>query len=777
MLKPFWRLLVFAMLVAVCPSFAISADVTIVEGGQARAAVFVPARLLDDRVKNPEPPGIARTWKAEDQRRRLRESIYDLVAIIERISGAKLAIIAGPPTADERRAPIIVGELATGLLGEPAKHRTGQGLRIVAKDGRLFLTGESDLATSYAIYTLLDQLGCRWYMPSEMGEVLPRLTTITIPAQDLSAAPASLHRAIWYCDNDYARRNRAGGPGLAAGHALENTVPKALRETHPEIRAQIAGKPHPHLVKWTHPLVAKAVADSILAGLAKEPLTPSFSLSPDDGAVWDESDDTKYDAGDFDPAIQAVSKTDRLMVFANRVAEQVAPQHPNVKLGILAYADYTRPPVREKLHPSIVPQIAPITFSRAQPMSDDREPNNAAIRKMVTGWGQAAPATSYYFYGFYLAEVSSPNPMIRKWGHDIPFIYAQGNCQYWQPETMSNFETSMHALYLGLRMAWDPQQQPGAIIDELHSKFYGAASKPMAEYWDHIDRTWVETPEFAGCGFGHLRRWTPEKLAAGRKSLDAAKSAAGTDLERQRVQLADDSFALFEQFMQLRRNLAEGRWQSLATDASRYVDRAKELGEKYQPQFAFARMGWTGERTVNVRYFEAFYKKTYDDAARVMNDAVRVGEPLRRWRYQPDERKQGEAVGWSRGEFDDSAWKTTDCAIDTWSAIGLHNYMGSVWYRTSVKLDPPAAGKRCHLWLGATDGRAKVFVNGQHIPWKNDKGETVDSFTGFCQPASFDITAALKPGENQISLFCTREFINELGTGGLIAPVAIYTDR
>ena len=70
-----------------------------------------------------------------------------------------------------------------------------------------------------------------------------------------------------------------------------------------------------------------------------------------------------------------------------------------------------------------------------------------------------------------------------------------------------------------------------------------------------------------------------------------------------------------------------------------------------------------------------------------------------------------------------------------------------------------------------------MFVNGQHTPYLNEKGEKTDTFVGYCQPASFDITTALKPGaKNQISLLCTRKFLNELGTGGLLAPVVIYSN-
>ncbi len=756
-----------------------AAEVTLVDQGQGRAAVFVPERLWDEVAKAPEPPSVWRSLKPEDNRRRLRESVRDFVGVIERISGAKLPVEVGRPKAGDPRVAILVGELAATWFGPPAqKLEYQQGCRVVVAGRTVGLIGESDLATSYAIYTLLDQLGCRWFLPSPMGEVLPTLRTVSLTERDFSTGPHTIYRGVWYCDNDFARRNRLGGMELSAGHALENAVPKALREQHPEIRAIIGGKPHAHWLKWTHPLVAESITKTLFAKLEKEPTLKSLSLSPDDGATWDESDDTKFDAGDFDPGLQTVAKADRLMVLCNRVAAAVAPKYPDVKFGVLAYVDYTRPPVREKPHPTIVPQIAPITFSRAHPMNDLNEPNNVSLRQLVEGWGKVVPATSYYFYGFNLAEVASPNPMLTKWGHDIPFIYARGACRYWQPETLANFETSFHAHWLGLRLAWNPAQTPAAVIEELHQRFYGRAGAAMGAYWRHIDAVWVKTPEYAGCGFGHLRRWTLPQLTEARRLLVAGRAACATEAERARVQLADDSLGQFEMFMQQRRDLAEGQWAKLAQDVPAYRQRLIELGKQYAPQFAFARMGWTGERTLNVRYFDAFYAKTHQDAARVATNFTLLGPPLRQWLFLPDKEQNGEAAGWAKPEFDDRAWRTTDSVVDTWSALGLHNYMGSAWYRLSVKVPPVVAGKKIYLWIGATDGRVKVFVNGRHISWLNAKGESATAASGYCEPFSFDITAAVRPGEaNTVALFCTREMVNELGTGGLLAPAAIYAER
>ena len=43
---------------------------------------------------------------------------------------------------------------------------------------------------------------------------------------------------------------------------------------------------------------------------------------------------------------------------------------------------------------------------------------------------------------------------------------------------------------------------------------------------------------------------------------------------------------------------------------------------------------------------------------------------------------------------------------------------------------------------------------------------------------NFDVTAVVKPGAaNQISILTTRTFFNELGTGGLLGPAALYREK
>src|SRR5688500_14747068 len=123
--------------------------------------------------------------------------------------------------------------------------------------------------------------------------------------------------------------------------------------------------------------------------------------------------------------------------------------------------------------------------------------------------------------------------MLRKWGHDVPYLVRRpGNVVFWQPETTANHEYATHALYMANRLAWDPSLDPQAIFDEVNQKFYGAAAQPMAAFWDHLDRCWHETNEYSGCGFGYMRRFTPERLSKARELMNAATAAAQSEAEK-----------------------------------------------------------------------------------------------------------------------------------------------------------------------------------------------------------------------------------------------------
>lgn len=753
-------------------------EITLVKNGRSRCVVRATPRIMAadltvNRQKDEE------AYYKEIDRRRLRESIRDFARCLEKMSGADINIATNAAVAKADVA-VLIGEQAEEVFGPVGmKVLGGQGYRVVVRKRKAGFYGESDLATSYAIYDILHELGCRWYMPGELGEVIPERKTIALVEQDRTDGPHTYYRGIWYADEAYKRRNRCGGLLINAGHALEGYISQELREEHPEWRGISGGKPHRRRLKWSKPGVAEALADGVIARLDRTPGKLSISLSPDDGMSYDETDDKKLDAGDWDSSVSQISITDRQVWLCNRIIERVDKKHPGIRYGMLAYGASTRAPVREKPHPLLVPQIAPITFRRAHPMTNDDVPDNKQLRELMAAWSKLCPEISYYYYGWFLAEPATPNPFLTKWAVDVP-IAMKNNCRYWQPETQPNFETTMHALYMSLQLAWDPELDPWAIYEEINSRFYGNAGAAMKSYWELVDNTWTGTPEYSGCGFGHLRRFPPEVMAKWRTSMDAALAACGTITEYRRVKLADESLRLFELFMQMRRDLAEGRWRKMEHQSRTYVGSMAALGIEYRENYTFCRgRSWGG--SLNTSYFKAFYKATYDDAARIGNTkkyTILPRKPIREFKYKDDPEKKGDAKGWQKTDLDDEKWPTTDVCMQTWSTLGLHSYMGTVWYRTKIKLGKLTEGKSVYLWIGATDGTAKVFINGKHVLYTQADGESTEEASGYCKPFSFDVTSVIKANaENLVVIKATRTFINELGTGGLLAPVTLYVEK
>jgi hypothetical protein len=773
-------------------------QVGIARDGQAQAVIVVPTGWTNVTAL---PKELVPRYTQDPLKLRgevFRDSIKDLALYLGKMSGSTIEIVEGLP-AGEKRTPIYIGAAAQKVFGPVGITKAGLfGFRVVADRGRgIGLYGESEYGTSYAIYELLHRLGCRWFMPTELGEVVPATPTLTVPEMDLSLAPATEFRGMWQGGSDWLRRNRMGGDGgvisVNVGQgALESYITAEQRKAHPEWCLHVNGQPSAHLLRWTHPGVANAIADAIIqqidttyAPVFEYGLGLDFGLNPGDYVIpADDPFEAKADPDPrvWEPAAGRWSVTDRYILLVNRVAERVGQKYPTVRFGGLAYVNISMPPAKYLVHPNFGVTIAPIDFNRHHPMDWPDHPNEFWLRDMVEGWGKKVQHLGAYWYGMNLAEVNAPNPFITKWGTDIG-ILLENNLSSWEPETMGAWDSMLPGYYLAARMTFYPEEKPEEILRDLWTKFYGAAAEPMGRYWHRMDRAWVDANEYAGAHWGYLKMFTPEVMAGARADIDEALARCRTIPEYRRVKLIDDMFALFELYMKMRRDWAAAKFAGLATDYNTYrvglEFREKRLG------LAGTRYGWDG-------YPDAFIGGAYRDATRMDKEFARVGAPMLEWKWRHNPILDFDALPWTAPDYDDAAWPTTHVVRDTWSSLGHHKTMteasanrsGRMTYRTSQKLPAVPQGKKVFLWIGSTDGSAKLFVNGRHVKYivpektrRNEKGDQLEAFSGYCAPAQFDVTDALIAGENQITILCDRYNLNELGTGGLMGPVVIYRDK
>ncbi|MFN0128575.1 MAG: hypothetical protein ACKV19_18030 [Verrucomicrobiales bacterium] len=345
--------------------------------------------------------------------------------------------------------------------------------------------------------------------------------------------------------------------------------------------------------------------------------------------------------------------------------------------------------------------------------------------------------------------------------------------------------------WLAIRMTFYADAMPEQVLEDLWTKFYGPAAGPMARYWTGIDRAYLEARQYAGSPFGYLRIFTPNVMAAARNDLDAALAACRTAVEYRRVQLIDESFGLFEWSMKMRNDWAAGNLGDLDAAYASWRHGIRQMQRKYGVIPRFANEGYAGDGHVQGRHgnpvwSDHFVGHGYREGARMEREFVRHGAPMLEWKWRHNPAPESEALPWTAPGFDDTNWPTTHVARETWSSFGHHLTLtdaasgrsGRMAYRARQKLDPMPPGKKVFLWIGATDGSAKLFVNGRHIRYVTpNKGEVLDAFSGYCQPARFDVTDAVQEGVNEFALLAERVHLNELGTGGLMGPVILYRER
>ena len=125
-------------------------------------------------------------------------------------------------------------------------------------------------------------------------------------------------------------------------------------------------------------------------------------------------------------------------------------------------------------------------------------------------------------------------------------------------------------------------------------------------------------------------------------------------------------------------------------------------------------------------------------------------------------------------DFDASGWKTGPGGFGTaktpGTTIGTVWDSKDIWVRTEFDYDPTKGKLVLNLHY---DEDPIIYING--VKAAQPEGFTVDYILSDISP---EAQLSLKAGKNTIAIYCVREFINELGTGGLLgAPVVIYRER
>ena len=125
------------------------------------------------------------------------------------------------------------------------------------------------------------------------------------------------------------------------------------------------------------------------------------------------------------------------------------------------------------------------------------------------------------------------------------------------------------------------------------------------------------------------------------------------------------------------------------------------------------------------------------------------------WQFEIDNGRSGEARGMHEEGYALKEEITVPfCPESELSGLGYKDFMFGVWYKRKVNLEKCEG--RTVLHFGAVDYACKAFVNGEFV------GEHKGGYVSF----SFDITNAVREGENEITVFAMDDTRDRLIPSG-----------
>jgi hypothetical protein len=711
-----------------------------------------------------------------------KEAAKEIQDYIKRISGVAPEIVVGREKTV--KSQILIGMAASTELETKIRQQSKDpySFALMVDEGSVSLRGLSPEGTRVAAYELLEQLGVRWFMPGEIGTVVPVNKDVVLKVQKTIQVPSFAAR--WTTSNrnnkklgdEWMQRVRMGGPIFPSSHGIHllelstdattasskstaKNSTESLFSRHPEYFALVGGKRKISQLCISNPEVLKMAIASTKAYFRNNPTEQWIGMGPNDGRGFCECDNCRaLDANDYDPFAHEISVSDRYIWFFNKVLEGIKDEFPDKKIAFYAYSAYMRPPVRIKPDPKIVPATAVIGLCRLHGMGNPNCPEKSYEKQLTTEWGKIVPEVYNRGYWYNLSDPGLPFFMISRVKKEIPLGKALG-IHGWKVETADNYAAELPSTYIAAKLMWNVNSNVDSLVDDFCDKFFGLASKPMKRYIQLLDGALTNADYHTGSSWDLPHIYTKETRRIALNAINEAVKLAGKEnMYSKRVDMYKKDFNYFLDFA----DMIEQRFANNFIAAKKAEDDYMSIGvglTKQEPQLL---------KTLHVVDYNKrfFLNATEEGYKRVSGGNKLVAGFKTKWDFAIDPERIGEMIGLWRPENKGGNWTKMESDY-SWSDQGLRYYKGLAWYRQTVRIPAVSKGRRLFLWFGGVDEKASVWVNGIKIGESN-----VGSF----QPFELEATNALKAGEeNIVCIMVTNDKLNELGTGGIVGPVMIWS--
>ena len=386
---------------------------------------------------------------------------------------------------------------------------------------KLDLWNKDERGSLNAVCAYLRDLGVRWYLPGELGEIIPKKASLTISPVDKTVRPDFALRApgqyfkpfsgdteqtLWDLRMGFSYAPDIMGTSTWVGliHGIGQVIGRdEMAQTHPEYYAK------------------RANGSRVFMRMSKGDGTPCLSSPGLLGAnvryiralfdFYGESTVSVMMPDGVDSTCQCdlckVKATpergpegfmsDYVWDYVNRVAKEVYKTHPGKKISCLAYGGYRLPPTKiAQLSPNIVVILSQTRSSELNDYVDTKQKEHMlSIRQE---WLKKIPQghAPFLVYDIYSTGFNSTFMPPRFFPHtiasDLRSLKGSSQGDFLEAYSGGGSKTlgehlgvSYLNLYVTAQFWWDADQDVDKLLDEYYTLFYGPAAAEMKAFVDY----------------------------------------------------------------------------------------------------------------------------------------------------------------------------------------------------------------------------------------------------------------------------------------------------
>lgn len=442
-------------------------------------------------------------------------------------------------------AIIVIGrnKLSERFVEEAGLAKESDSILIRTFHQALLLVGSNSRSTLFAVYDLLERIGCAWIRPGPHGERVPRLRTLDLPAQNITHTASLVRRNVFVTDElptlqdiDWMAKHKLNHfeayltyrfdiwetlkDGLIQeltkrGMSIEITdhshsfwvSPARFAKDHPEYFALVDGerlidrrnRPYgedpPHLCV-SNAEVKRIVAGGMITYLKANPEVETLGLWPNDNVDFCQCEACVA----MDGPRHMYAR--RELLFNNRVSELVSKELPNRAIATLVTSAWKAEEVPTDVRPAsnLFLWFAPINACYRHSIADTTCSVNKSVREYLEGWLRIFPPNRVGILEFYDADWGARfahpgyEPMTQRLSADMKYyarvgiagIYAWPGMGHSILGFRGQHELTMNTF---AQLAWDADGDLWEIVSHYSKGKYGGAWKAMVEVYREIDKT------------------------------------------------------------------------------------------------------------------------------------------------------------------------------------------------------------------------------------------------------------------------------------------------